>query len=251
VRHRFTFTTTYNIPGIKGFAQLLEGWQVNAIVSLQSAQPWIVNDFSDNFDPKGIGDTAFRWNFAGDPNNFKSSANSIPYCTGPASGTGGAACSTSSAIYGTAINFSPAQSATMWSQCQTADPLTAASNLATLGCYVSGDAVMTPPNTGTYGDMGRNIFRDSGFKDVDFSVFKNFTWKERYAAQFRLEVFNVFNHPIIANPYGASNGFNGANDPSVPNLFGASNSTPDGAAGNPIVGSGAARDVQVGLKLTF
>jgi hypothetical protein len=99
--------------------------------------------------------------------------------------------------------------------------------------------------------MGRNIFRDEGFRNVDFSVFKNFTWRERYNAQLRLEVFNIFNHPIIANPYGASNGFNGANDPSNPGLFGGSNSTPDGAAGNPIVGSGAARDVQVGLKITF
>ena len=57
--------------------------------------------------------------------------------------------------------------------------------------------------------MGRNIFRDSGFKDVDFSVFKNFTFKERYDAQFRLEIFNIFNHPIVPNPYGASNGSSG------------------------------------------
>ena len=48
VRHRFTFTATYNIPGIKGFAQMLEGWQVNTIVSLQSAQPWTINDTTDN-----------------------------------------------------------------------------------------------------------------------------------------------------------------------------------------------------------
>ena len=72
---------------------------------------------------------------------------------------------------------------------------------------------MTPPHQGTFGDMGRNIFRDSGFRDMDFSVFKNFTWRERFNAQFRLEVFNVLNHPIPANPYGASNGFNTGNDP--------------------------------------
>lgn len=257
VRNRFTLTATYNIPGIKGFAQMLEGWSVNSIISVQSAQPWIANDFTNNFDPAGAGDTSFRWNFSGNPANFTSSSNSIPYCTGPAS------CTQSSAVYGTTTALSAAQSATMWAQCLTADPTSATDNMQPkstpggnpnslgLGCYVSGNAVMTPPNTGTYGNMGRNIFRDSGFKNVDFSVFKNFTWKERYNAQFRLEVFNVFNHPIIANPYGASNGFNGANDPSNPSLFGASNSTPDGAAGNPIIGSGAARDVQVGLKITF
>jgi hypothetical protein len=248
VRHRLTLTATYNIPGIKGYAQMLEGWTINTIVSLQSAQPWTINDTSDNFNIGGNGDLAYRWNFSGNPANFKSGANSIPYCTGPTS------CSQSSAIYDTTTNFTAAQSATMWAQCLTADPANANSNLASLGCYVSGNAVMTPPNTGSFGNMGRNIFRDAGFRNMDFSVFKNFNWRERYNAQFRLEVFNVLNHPIPANPYGASNGFNTGNDPSVGSgagAFGGSPSTPDGAAGNPIIGSGAARDVQVGLKITF
>ena len=48
VRHRLTFTGTYNIPGIKGFAQLLEGWQLNGIVTVQSSQPWTVNDYKGN-----------------------------------------------------------------------------------------------------------------------------------------------------------------------------------------------------------
>jgi hypothetical protein len=111
---------------------------------------------------------------------------------------------------------------------------------------------MTPPTAGTFGTMGRNIFRDSGFKNVDFSVFKNFTFKERYGIQLRAEVFNLFNHPIFENPYGASNGSSGGNnDPSTPSAFGGSTGTPDVIAGNPVVGSGSGRDVQVGLKLTF
>ncbi len=54
---------------------------------------------------------------------------------------------------------------------------------------------MTPNGLGQFGNMGRNIFRDSGFKSFDFSVFKNFTFKERYGVQFRAEFFNVLNHP--------------------------------------------------------
>jgi hypothetical protein len=253
VRHRLTLTATYNIPGIKGFAQMLEGWQINTIISLQSSQPWEINDTSDNFNIGGNGDLSYRWNFAGVPGNFKSGANSIPFCSGPAS------CVQTSAIYGNTVisNYTATQDATMWAQCVTADQaapggnVAGTSNLASLGCFVNGNAVMTPPHQGYFGDMGRNIFRDSGFKDMDFSVFKNFTWKERYNAQLRLEVFNIFNHPIPANPYGASNGFNTGNDPSAGAGFGGSPSTPDGAAGNPLVGSGAARDVQVGLKITF
>ncbi len=100
--------------------------------------------------------------------------------------------------------------------------------------------------------MTRNIFRDSGYKNVDFSVFKNFTFKERYSAQFRLEVFNLFNHPIFANPWGASNGTTGGNnDLSQSSGFGGTSGTPDTVAGSPVVSSGSARDVQVGLKIKF
>jgi hypothetical protein len=100
--------------------------------------------------------------------------------------------------------------------------------------------------------MTRNIFRDSGFRNVDFSIFKNFVWKERFTAQFRLELFNIFNHPAFANPYGASQGSSGGNnDPSAPSAFGGAVGTPDVIAGNPLVGSGDARELQVGLKLMF
>jgi hypothetical protein len=39
VRHRFTLTASYAIPGKKGFGQLLEGWKLNSIVNLQTGQP--------------------------------------------------------------------------------------------------------------------------------------------------------------------------------------------------------------------
>ena len=111
---------------------------------------------------------------------------------------------------------------------------------------------MVPPKAGTFGTMGRNIFRDSGFKNVDFSVFKNFAFKERFNAQFRIEFFNVFNHPLIANPFGSVNNYGGGSDPgSSPSTFGCGCATPDVAAGNPIIGSGSSRDIQLGLKLTF
>jgi len=111
---------------------------------------------------------------------------------------------------------------------------------------------MTPPTAGTFGTMGRNIFRDSGYWNLDFSVFKNFTFKERYGVQLRAEIFNILNHPVIENPYGASNGSSGGNnDPSAPAGFGGAIGTPDVVAGNPVVGSGDSRAVQIGIKLKF
>ena len=255
VRHRLTLTSTYNIPGIKGFGQVLEGWQLNGILTLQSSQPWLANDYGNNF--SGSGDKSDRWDFFGNPSDFKGTQNSIPWCTGPgdggcssASGVTGATFCTNGPGSGTGGACDAATSAAMWAKCTAVSPdlLT----LAAGGCFVSGNSVMTPPKTGTFGTMGRNIFRDSGFKNVDFSVFKNFTFKERYTAQFRAEVFNLFNHPIFENPYGASNGSSkGNNDMSQQSAFGGATGTPDVVAGNPVVGSGSARDIQVGLKLTF
>jgi Carboxypeptidase regulatory-like domain/TonB dependent receptor len=262
VRHRLTLTGTYNIPGINGFAQLLKGWQINGILTLQSSQPWTVNDyvasdaeagaFADGF--SGTGDFADRWDFFGKPSDFKGTQNSIPFCSGfGITGGGGidssgASCTTTVGV--TQVSNPAANASALIASCaaKAPDPTT----LAVGGCFANNGSVMVPQVAGTFGNMGRNIFRDSGFKNLDFSVFKNFTFKERYTAQFRLEIFNITNHPIFENPYGASNGSSGGNnDPSTPAGFGGALGTPDVVAGNPVVGSGSARDVQVGLKLTF
>src|SRR4029077_16214288 len=240
IRHRLTFTATYDLPGIKGFAQLLEGWKLNTIVSIQGGGPWLVNDQNSDFSASG-NDFGDRWNLIGNPADFKSGPDSFTYCTA-------AGCSQTSGVYGTAICDSTCSQA-KFSQCLAVAP--DPSTLATGGCYVSGTSVIVPPKFATFGTMGRNIFRDSGFKNVDFSVFKTFSYRERYSAQFRLELFNVFNHPIISNPYGAANGGLSGNDPSNSASFGCGCGTPDVVAGNPLVGSGSNRVLQVGLKLTF
>ena len=249
VRNRFTFTAGYEIPGIKGYGQLLEGWKLNAILTLASAQPWTVNDYTNDF--SGSGDTADRWDFFGNPADFKEGTISIPFCSGfnaaNINDMSGVSCTQQDSLYGQTV----ALPASLANACikNAPDPTT----LATGGCFVSGSSAMVPPKAGTFGTMGRNIFRDNGFKNVDFSIFKNFTFKERFNAQFRVELFNLFNHPTIANPYGASNGGagNGFIDPSVPNTFGCGCSTPDYIAGSPIVSSGSPRVMQLGLKLMF
>jgi len=247
IRHRFTLTASYAIPGKKGFGQMLEGWKVNSIVNLQTGQPWIAFDSQNNF--SGSGDKSDRWDFFGNPADFKSGSQSIPFCSGP----GAKGCSVTSGVSGVQSFFSPSASSSMWAQCTAVAPNT--KTLAAGGCYVDGNSVLVPPLPGTFGTMGRNLFRDNGFKNVDLSVFKNFTFKERYNAQFRVEFFNLFNHPIIANPYGASNGYGGAsggtNDMGTSSTFGCGCATPDVAAGNPLVGSGSSRVMQLGMKFTF
>lgn len=240
VRHRLTVSLTYAIPGTKGYGQAFEGWELNSIITLQSPQYWGTIDMGT--DAAGVGPlpvsppatSPIRWNFYGRPNDFKSGAASIPFFGGnnsPSNPTDNAACNAKAlALDG-------------------GSPGAATEALAYFGCYVKGNSMMLPPPLGTFGTMGRNIFPDSGFKNVDFSIAKNWHFGERLRAQFRAEFFNIFNHPNLANPYGGQNGF-GQNDPST-GAFGCGCATPDVAAANPVVGSGSSRSVQLGLKLIF
>src|ERR1700686_5185204 len=70
IRHRLTFPVPYNIPGKKGYGQMLEGWQINSIVTYATAQPWQTYDPADNF--SGTGENTDRWNIFGNPSDFSS-----------------------------------------------------------------------------------------------------------------------------------------------------------------------------------
>jgi len=239
IRHRLTVSLTYAIPGRTGYAQMLEGWELNSIVTLQSAQPWGPIDLGT--DAAGTGplpvsppaNAPIRWSFyhagtagKGNPSDFKSGPTGIPV----SSGASNADCVASA----TAVDGPTGPSM---------------QSLGMFGCYEKGTSVMIPPPLGQFGNMGRNTFRDSGFKNFDFSIAKNWHLGEKLRAQFRAEFFNILNHPNFANPYGGQNGY-GLNDPSAPS-FGCGCATPDVAAANPVIGSGGSRAVQLGLKFTF
>ena len=55
--------------------------------------------------------------------------------------------------------------------------------------------------------------------------------------------------PFSGNGYGGAGG--STNSMGNPNQFGCGCATPDVAAGNPLVGTGGSRDIQLGLKFTF
>jgi carboxypeptidase family protein len=233
IRHRFTLSLTYALPGPKGHAQMLEGWEINTIASLQSPQFWGPIDLGT--DAAGTGSlpvsppatAPIRWSFYGRPSDFKPTTAGIPYFPGASNSS----CATK------ALSLDGGS----------AGASTAALNL--FGCYAQGVSIMIPPPLGQFGNMSRNMFPDNGFRNLDFSIAKNWHFGERVRAQFRAEFFNIFNHPNFANPYGGQNGF-GLNDPSV-QPFGCACATPDVAAANPVIGSGGSRAVQLGLKFLF
>jgi hypothetical protein len=51
-----------------------------------------------------------------------------------------------------------------------------------------------------YGNTPRNFMTGPGTVNLDYSLFKNFAFTERYKLQFRWETFNTLNHPNFANP---------------------------------------------------
>ena len=240
MRHRLTVSLTYAIPGRKGAAQMLEGWEVNSIVTLASSQFWGPIDLGT--DAAGVGplpvsppaNSPIRWSFYGKPSDFKSTTSGITYSGGnnsPSNPSGNAACNAKAlALDG-------------------GSPGAATESLAFFGCYAQGASLMLPPPLGQFGNMSRNMFPDTGFRNFDFSIAKNWHLGERVHAQFRAEFFNILNHPNFANPYGGQNGF-GLNDPSA-RPFGCGCATPDVAAANPVIGSGGSRAVQLGLKFAF
>jgi hypothetical protein len=60
--------------------------------------------------------------------------------------------------------------------------------------------VPTTDNTGTWGNSGRDILRAPGILQADLSLVKNTRFRERFEHQFKVEMFNAFNHPQFAPP---------------------------------------------------
>jgi Carboxypeptidase regulatory-like domain/TonB-dependent Receptor Plug Domain len=84
-----------------------------------------------------------------------------------------------------------------------------------------------------YGDAGRNIVIGPGLDNVDTTLQKEFSLRENMSVQFRVDMFDLFNHPNFNPPIGAGRTF--------------SSSTSFGA----ITSANDPRDLQFSLRLTF
>ncbi len=91
-------------------------------------------------------------------------------------------------------------------------------------------AAFAIPAAGQLGTLGKGSVRGKAITNIDFSLAKNWRFKERYGIQFRTEFFNVFNH---SNFVGFITNMNAGND------FGTLTNTQ------------SPREIQFGLKFTF
>jgi len=115
-------------------------------------------------------------------------------------------------------------------------------------CQFNPDA-FRPPQSGPYGNAGRNLLRGPGFQQVDISVFKNTRFSESMALQLRADIFNIFNKANFAEPSGGlvqtdSNTVRGTA------FFGQSTSTVGNNLGG-LLGFGGPRQIQLSARFIF
>jgi hypothetical protein len=102
-------------------------------------------------------------------------------------------------------------------------------------------AAFRQPDQGAFGNLGRNSIFGPKFVNTDFSVEKTTKFNDRVNTELRAEFFNIFNHPNFALPGGS---FGSAS-------FGQFSQTPDVAQGNPGLGGGGPRVLQLALRVQF
>jgi len=219
--NRFTWIFGYEIPHMGGSMQKLKnGWGINSTVTLQSGQPF---QFNYNFED----------DYTGSGNGFDR-----PDVVGP-------------------IVYHPH------------DPLNYVDMSAfAIPCTISAAALAAPtgtaadcvPGTRHYGNERRDMLQGPSYKQWDFALFKNTHLTERLNLQLRADFFNLLNHPNFANPFlpafiadAGAGGFHIVNGREVAGASGGYpiTATGDVGIGNPFLGGGGPRGIQIAAKFTF
>jgi len=230
IRNRFTWIFAYDLPHMGGdWQKLKNGWGLNSTVSLQSGQPFQLNynfegDFSGSgeaFDrPDVVG--PIQYNFS-NPNEFLNLNAFATPCT-PLSGAPLAA----------------------WEAAAANSSLSAAVNGPDQNCV---------PGTRHFGNEGRDSLRGPTFKQWDFAIYKNTQITEWLGMQLRAEFFNILNHPNFSNPFLpafiADAGQQGIGTNGVSQSFYHLSATGDVGIGNPFLGGGGPRGIQLAAKFSF
>jgi hypothetical protein len=217
VRHRLTFGPVYELPFHGN--HLADGWRFAGIVSLQSGSP--INILAgDPAAGTGISSFTGRASIRPDVSGTIPIVNQM-ITTGPTAGL---------------IQWFPSNIV--------CDPRGICPSTALLTIPVT---VVGGNNVFHFGNMHRNALVGPDFKNVDFSLTKTTRITERLRNEFRIEVFDLLNHPNFANPGTVtSSAGRVAVNPTAASVFGVINATrfPNGD-------SGSSRQLQFALKFIF
>ena len=229
IPHRLSWILSYEFPKMSGGLQRLRnGWGLDSTVNLQSGQPFTLNyNYTDDY--SGGGDGFDRPDVVGpivydksNPSNFLQLSSFAMPCT-----------------------------------------ITAAAQAAPSG-FADPDCV---PGTRHYGDLRRNSLSGPTYKQWDLAIYKNTAITERLNMQLRADFFNILNHPNFANPLlpafiadpsanivpppGCVCGFHVNGNREVGNAAYQIVASGDVGIGNPFLGGGGPRGIQLAAKFTF
>jgi len=218
---RLSWTFGYEIPKMGGSMQKLKnGWGIDSTVNLQSGQPFQLNyNFEDDYSGGGTGFDR-------------------PDVVGP-------------------IVYHPSTPLNYLDMSSFAIPcaITAAAQAAPTG--TAADCI---PGQRHFGTEGRDSLQGPTYKQWDVAFYKNTSIGERLKVQLRADFFNILNHPNFCNPflpaYIADAGAGGFQVVNGREVAGASGGYPivatgDVGVGNPFLGGGGPRGIQLGAKFTF
>lgn len=171
-RHRLVVSYTYDIPGPHSalLRQVLGGWSLNGITTLQGGFPIFIRD--SGFRTLTCTGAEFYacWD---NPNQLVSSI------------------TTFNARDTSFVN-------------KTVNP----ANTKSLGNYFFDPNDFARAPFGTFGNAHRNAVHGPGRNNTDFSIFKTIHVTEVKRFELRMEVFNLFNHTQFKNPSGNVNSSN-------------------------------------------
>jgi hypothetical protein len=186
VRHRFVGSGIWDLasPKSKGAAsKALEGWQLNAIVTLQSGRPFDV-------------DRTLGW-YAGCDFNMDGGYYARPNLPAEMKLSGFSNQQLVDGLFGSpALSF---YGATYESRTSAVIVVFCPDGLNSIIDF--GPSATCIP-AGSNGNLGCNRFRGPAFKDVDLGLFKNTKVGEHLSIQSRAEAFNLFNRANLYNPIG-------------------------------------------------
>jgi hypothetical protein len=216
VPQRFTWIFGYRLPNMSGRASgLRNGWGFDSTLTLQSGQPFQLNyNFEDDFSGSGEGFDR-------------------PDVVGPI-------------VYhrGNPFNFLDLSAFAI--------PCTV--NVA----VASGTVADCVAGTRHFGNHRRTSLRGPDFRQWDFAIYKDTVIREHLTMQLRAELFNAANHPNFANPFLPTfiadpgiNGFAIKGNREVGTGGFPITATGDVGVGNPFLGGGGPRGIQLAVKFTF
>jgi len=110
-------------------------------------------------------------------------------------------------------------------------------------------AAFQPALNQMQGDLGRNAIAGFGMWQVDLALRRDFPLHDQRSLQFRIEAFNLLNHPDFADPIAYLSSPLFGQSPSMLNMMLGTGSPGSGLT--PVFQNGGARSIQVMLRFRF